>query len=132
VLIDRSQEEWSKAVYRLTGKQGVDVVVDNIGAATFHSSLRCLRPGGRLLTVGNTSGPRFEIDNRLLFYKHLTIIGSTMGPAADFRTVMNLIFEGKLRPVIDSTFPLSEAPEAMKRMESGDFYGKLVLRISDD
>jgi D-arabinose 1-dehydrogenase-like Zn-dependent alcohol dehydrogenase len=62
----------------------------------------------------------------------LTIIGSTMGPSADFRTVMNLIFEGKLRPVIDSVFPLSEAQETMKRMESGDFYGKIVLHISDD
>jgi NADPH:quinone reductase-like Zn-dependent oxidoreductase len=132
VLIDRSQEEWSKAVYRLTNKQGVDVVVDNVGAATFQSSLRCLRPGGRLLTVGNTSGPKFEIDNRFLFYKHLVIIGSTMGPAADFRTVMNLVFDGKLRPVIDSIYPLSEAREAMKRMESGDFYGKIVLHVSDD
>ena len=74
VLINRQEVNWSKAVYKLTNKRGVDVVVDNVGAATFMSSLRALKRGGRLLTVGNTSGPKFELDNRFLFSKHLSMI----------------------------------------------------------
>src|SRR5687768_617446 len=83
VLIDRSKEEdWSKAVFLITKKGGVDVVVDNVGT-TFMQSLRALRKGGRLLTVGNSAGPRFEIDNRYLFAKHLSIIGSSMSTLDD-------------------------------------------------
>jgi NADPH:quinone reductase-like Zn-dependent oxidoreductase len=131
-LVDRSQEDWGKAVFRLTGKQGVDVVVDNVGAATFAASLRSLRMGGRLLTVGNTAGANLEIDNRFIFYKHLSILGSTMGTIADFHTVMSLVFAGKLCPPIDSVFPVAKASEALARMESGDFFGKIVLHVSDD
>jgi NADPH:quinone reductase-like Zn-dependent oxidoreductase len=132
VLIDRSQADWGKAVFQATGKQGVDVVVDNVGAPTFATSLRSLRMGGRLLTVGNTAGPKIEIDNRLVFYKHLSILGSTMGGVADFHTVMGLVFAGKLCPPIDRTFPMSEAPDALARLEAGEVFGKIVLHISDD
>ena len=127
ILIDRSKEDWSHAIFKLTQRRGADVVVDNVGAETFFRSIRSARKGGRILTVGNTSGPKFELDNRHLFGKHLTIIGSSMGPHADFMTVMELVFEGKLTPVIDSTFPLSEAQAAHRKMESGDFFGKIVL-----
>ncbi len=126
-LIDRSKEDWSKVVFKLTRQRGVDVVVDNVGAETFFRSIRAARKGGRILTVGNTSGPKFELDNRYLFGKHLTIIGSSMGPHTDFLTVMGLVFEGKLTPVIDSTFPLEEAQAAQRKLESGDFFGKIVL-----
>ncbi len=126
-LIDRSKEDWSKVVFKLTRQRGVDVVVDNVGAETFFRSIRAARKGGRILTVGNTSGPKFELDNRYLFGKHLTIIGSSMGPHTDFLTVMDLVFEGKLTPVIDSTFPLEEAQAAQRKLESGDFFGKIVL-----
>jgi len=129
VLIDRTQEEdWSKTVYRLTGKRGVDVVVDNVGT-TFPLSLRTLRKSGRLLTVGNTGGPRFEIDNRFIFGKHLSIIGSTMGTLADFAEVMGLVTTGKLRPVIDRTYPLPDACQAQERLESGQQLGKITLDI---
>ncbi len=107
----------------------MDVVVDNVGAATFQSSLRALRRGGRLLTVGNSSGPRFEIDNRYLFGKHLTIIGSSMGTSIDYERVMSLVFKGRLRPVIDTVYPLEQAPTALRRLQDGDVVGKLVLRI---
>jgi NADPH:quinone reductase-like Zn-dependent oxidoreductase len=128
VLINRREEpNWSKAVYLASGKQGVNVVVDNVGAATYTHSLRCLAKGGRLLTVGNTSGPTFEFDNRLIFGKHLAIIGSTMGPQADFVTVMELVFSGRLRPVIDSVYPLREGVTALQRLERGEVSGKLVL-----
>lgn len=127
VLIDRSQEaDWARAVYVQTSKRGVDVVVDNVGS-TFPLSFRALRKGGRLLTVGNTGGPKFEIDNRFIFGKHLTLLGSTMGTRADFDQVMGLVFEGRLRPVIDRVYPLDEVREAETRLERGEQFGKIVL-----
>jgi NADPH:quinone reductase-like Zn-dependent oxidoreductase len=114
-------------VYSLTNKRGVDVVVDNVGAGTLPLSLRAARKGGRILTVGNTGGPKFEFDNRYMFAKHLTYLGSTMGTRADFAQVMGLIFAGKLRSVIDETFVLRDARRAHERMEQGEFFGKIVL-----
>ena len=128
-LIDRSQtDNWAKEVYRLTGKRGVDVVVDNVGT-TFPLSFRAARKGGRILTVGNTGGPKFQIDNRYIFGKHLSVIGSTMSPQSDFREVMRLVFAGKLRPVLDRTFPLAEARAAQERLASGKQMGKITLEI---
>ncbi|MDT8307566.1 MAG: zinc-binding dehydrogenase, partial [Anaerolineae bacterium] len=127
VLINRHEEDWGRAVYQATGRQGVDVVVDNVGAATYHTSLRSLKKGGRLLTVGNTSGPRFELDNRLLFGKHLSIIGSTMGTQRDYEAVMGFVFAGRLQPLIDTVYPLADGVTALRRLESGDVAGKLVL-----
>jgi NADPH:quinone reductase-like Zn-dependent oxidoreductase len=128
-LIDRTKEDWSKAVFARTNKRGVDVVVDNVGKDTLFSSIRAARRGGRILIVGNTSGPIAEIDLRYLFRKHISIIGSTMAPHKDFVTVMNLIFDGKLRPVIGAVFPLEDASDAHRRMEYGDIFGKIVLEV---
>lgn len=129
ILIDRSKEEnWSKSVFLATNKRGVDVVVDNVGT-TFMHSLRALRKGGRLLTVGNSGGPKFEIDNRYMFAKHLSIIGSTMSTLEDFREVMNLIVGGKLKPVMDATFPLKDAATAQARLEKNENFGKITLDI---
>ena len=129
ILIDRSKEEdWSKAVFLATNKRGVDVVVDNVGT-TFMLSLRALRKGGRLLTVGNSGGPKFEIDNRYLFAKHLSIIGSTMSPLSDFKEVMDLIVAGKLKPVLDKTYPLEEAAGAQERLWKNENFGKITLEI---
>lgn len=123
---------WSRAIYQLTAKRGVDVVVDNVGAATFNDSLRAAARGGRILTVGNTSGPQVTIDNRLIFGKHLSLLGSTMGPHEDYVTVMRLIFKGLLKPVIDRSFPLDQVQDAHRALESGDHFGKLVLDVSAD
>ncbi len=129
VLIDRSQHEnWAKEVYRQTNKRGVDVVVDNVGT-TFPLSFRALRKGGRLLTVGNTGGPKFEIDNRFIFGKHLSLIGSTMGTLDDFAAVMPLVADGTLKVPLDKTFPLAEAAEAHRRLESNQQLGKITLAI---
>jgi len=129
ILIDRSTDEnWSKQVYLLTEKRGVDVVVDNVGT-TFMQSFRSARKGGRILTVGNTAGAQFEIDNRLIFGKHLSLIGSTMSTQSDFRKVMELIGEGKFKPLIDRVFPLSEAKAAQDYLEGGYQFGKIVLKI---
>jgi NADPH:quinone reductase-like Zn-dependent oxidoreductase len=128
ILIDRSKEDWGKRIYQLTAKRGVDVVVDNVGAATMMSSFRAVRRGGRILTVGNTSGPTFEIDNRFVFGKQISILGSTMGTLNDFTTVMKLVFDGKIKIPIDATFPLSEVRQAHEKMEKGDYFGKILLR----
>jgi NADPH:quinone reductase-like Zn-dependent oxidoreductase len=128
-LIDRSKDEnWSKAIYNLTGKRGVDVIVDNVGT-TYAQSFRAACKGGRILTVGNTGGAKFEIDNRFMFAKHLSLIGSTMGTRQDFSEVMGLVTAGILRPVLDREFSLAEAAAAHERLQSGEQLGKITLLI---
>ena len=129
ILIDRSKKtDWAKAVFLATNKRGVDVVIDNVGT-TFQSSLKTLRKGGRLLTVGNSAAPRFEIDNRYIFAKHLSILGSTMGTLKDFSEVMGLVFAGKLKPVLDKTYSLKDAVIAQERLWNGENFGKIILDI---
>ena len=84
---------------------------------------------GRILIVGNTSGPQAEVDLRYIFRKHISVIGSTMAPHSDFVAVMQLIFDGKLKPIISATFPLEQAVEAHRLMEKGDIFGKIVLTL---
>lgn len=129
-LINRNTDadgNWGKVLFKQTGKKGVDVVVDNVGAPTMMMSIRACRPGGRVLTVGNTAGPKFELDNRYLFFRHVSLIGSTMGTRADFRQVMQLVFDGKLSAVIGATFPMDQIVEAHHMLETGDVFGKIVL-----
>jgi NADPH:quinone reductase-like Zn-dependent oxidoreductase len=127
--VNRNQEKWGDAIFEATGRKGVDIVVDNVGAETYMTSLRSLKRGGRLLTVGNTSGALFEFDNRYIFGKHLSILGTTMGPIKAYNEVMELLFSGRLDPVIDSVYPLDDGIKALKRLDVGDNTGKLVLRI---
>lgn len=128
-LIDRSKEEnWSKTIFSLTAKRGVDVVVDNVGT-TFPLSFRSAAKGGRILTVGNSGGAKFEIDNRQIFGKHLSVLGSSMGTRADFATVMDLIYAGKLNPVLDRDYPLKDARAAQECLEQGKQCGKITLTI---
>ena len=108
--------------------KGVDVVVDNVGT-TFPLSFRAASKGGRILTVGNSGGAKFEIDNRQIFGKHLSILGSSMGTRADFATVMDLVFAGKLKPVLDHDFILKDAQSALERLEKGEQLGKITLTI---
>ncbi|RMG89892.1 MAG: alcohol dehydrogenase [Chloroflexi bacterium] len=130
ITINRAETpEWGREIYKLTGKQGVDVVVDNVGAATFNDSIRSARIGGRILVVGNTSGPHVDLDMRYIFAKHLSIIGSTMGPHQDYVRVMSLLFEGKLKAVIGAVFPLQEARKAQEVLENFQTFGKVVLEI---
>jgi acryloyl-coenzyme A reductase len=128
-LIDRSQEEnWSRTVYELTARRGVNVVVDNVGT-TFPLSFRAAAKGGRILTVGNTASAKFEIDNRYIFNKHLSILGSTMGTHTDFTMVMGLIFAGRLTPPVGDVFLLSQAMAAQECLENDRQMGKIVLEI---
>jgi NADPH:quinone reductase-like Zn-dependent oxidoreductase len=132
VTINRQETpEWSKAVYQMTDKQGVDVVVDNVGVQTFNNSIRCARIGGRILVVGNTSGFYVEIDLRQIFARQIAIIGSTMGPHQDYVRVMRLVFDGVLKPVIGATLPLSQFKVGQQLMEQGDIFGKIVLEVDN-
>jgi NADPH:quinone reductase-like Zn-dependent oxidoreductase len=127
VLNYREDLQWSKALYKMTDRRGVDVVVDNVGQATLAQSMRAVARGGRIVIVGNTSGPKTEIDIRFIFGKQISIIGSTMGSHQDFRDVMALVWEGKLKPVVDRVMALSEGKEAFAALERGEQFGKIVL-----
>ena len=126
-VIDRSQLDWGREIFRLTERQGVDVVVDNVGAATINTSMRVAARGGRIVIIGNTSGPQVEIDIRYIFSKQISLIGSTMGSHQDFREINALLWSGKLKPVISRVMPLGEGREAFALMERGDQFGKIVL-----
>jgi NADPH:quinone reductase-like Zn-dependent oxidoreductase len=127
VLDYRDDPEWSKSIYKLTGRRGVDVVVDNVGQATWGDSLRAVARGGRVVTVGNTSGPIASTDIRFIFGKQISIIGSTMGSHQDYRDVMARVFDGTFRPVVDRVLPLDRGVEAMAILERGEQCGKIVL-----
>ncbi len=126
-VLDRSRVDWGRELMNMTGKRGVDVVVDNVGAATLAVSMKAVARGGRIVIVGNTSGPLTEIDIRYIFSKQISIIGSTMGTHQDFRELMPLLWNGPLRPVMDRVMPLGEGRVAFDIMEKGEQYGKIVL-----
>jgi NADPH:quinone reductase-like Zn-dependent oxidoreductase len=127
VVVDRSTSDWVREVLKLTGKRGVDVVVDNVGHATLMGSMQAAARGGRIVIVGNTSGPKAEIDIRFIFGKQISVIGSTMGNHQDFRQVLDLLGQGRLKPVIDRVVPLGEGIDAYRAMEAGESFGKILL-----
>jgi NADPH:quinone reductase-like Zn-dependent oxidoreductase len=127
--VNYARTDWTKAVREWTGKRGVDVVLDNVGAPTWAGSLRALAAGGRLVTCGATAGPIGETDIRIVFWKHLRIIGSTMSNRKEFRDVMGQLFAGRLRPVLDRTFPLAETAAALEVLRKGEQFGKLVITV---
>ena len=126
-VINYKTEDWSKAVFLASAKRGVDVVVDNVGQATWMQSIRALARGGRLVTVGNTSGYQAVTDVRFLYSKQISLIGSTMGSHQDYREVMQLVFQGVLKPTIYRVLPLSQGREAHAILERGEQFGKVVL-----
>jgi NADPH:quinone reductase-like Zn-dependent oxidoreductase len=131
LAIDRTAEpNWSKTIFAATGRRGVDVVVDNVGAATWGSSLRCLARGGRLLTVGGTTGYEAVTPVNQMFGRHLSIIGSTMGTQTDFEAVMAQVWAGRIQPVVDQVFPLTDYPVALARMMAGEAFGKILVQVT--
>jgi len=129
VLINYKALPWSKAIWELTGKRGVDVIVDHVGEATFKESVRTLRRGGRIVVPGATTGPMLELDARYLFWRQLSVLGSTMANQREFEEVMKLVFMGRLKPVVDRVFPLAKAREAHEYLARGDQFGKVVLAV---
>lgn len=123
--------DFSKFVYfELTKRHGIDVVIDNVGQATFPTSIRLLRPGGRLITCGATTGPLSQIQINQIFWKHLEIKGSTMSNQGEFREAMQFVFKQKVSPIIDKIFLLEKVMEAEKYLSEAKQFGKILLQIS--
>ena len=127
VVYDREKVDFAREVWRDTDKACVDMVFDTVGEGVWQQCLRSLGLGGRLVTSGATTGSRGITEIRLLFWKQLTVMGSTMGTPAEFRRVMRLVFEGSFDPVIHQVLPLDQARTAHEMLESGRVFGKLVL-----
>jgi NADPH:quinone reductase-like Zn-dependent oxidoreductase len=127
--INHARKDFLKEVRRITDGRGVDVCADSVGEATWARSLKCLAKGGRLVTCGATTGALPETDVRRIFWNQLSILGSTMGSRTDFRNMLRFVRNRRIRPVVDSAFPLEEARRAVARMEKGEQFGKIVLRI---
>jgi NADPH:quinone reductase-like Zn-dependent oxidoreductase len=129
VTLNHRTQKVATEVRALTNKRGVDVVVENVGAATWDDSLRCLRRGGRLVTCGATSGPQVNLDLRRLFWHHWSILGSTMGNAAEYAEIVRRLGKGELRPVVDRVYPLAEARVAFERLAKAAQLGKVVVEL---
>ena len=126
-VINHKSQKIKDEVRRLTGKRGVDVAFEHVGTATWDDSLASLARGGRLVTCGATTGYDAKIDLRFLFSRQLSILGSYMGTKSEFATVLKLVADGRLKPVVDRTFPLKDCAAAHTYLESGDQFGKVVL-----
>src|SRR5436309_1664656 len=107
----------------------VEVVVENVGEATWDTSLRVLGRGGRLVTCGATTGPQVAIDLRRVFWYHWTIMGSTLGTLAEYAEIVRRLGRGELRPVVDRVYPLAEARAALERLAEGGQFGKIAIEI---
>jgi NADPH:quinone reductase-like Zn-dependent oxidoreductase len=129
VTLNHEVVDVSHEVRKLTNKRGVDVVVENPGEATWEQSLRSLSKMGRLVTCGGTTGPMVTTDVRRLFWNQYTIMGSTMGNATEYRRIVGLLAQGRLRPHIDQEFPFENATDAFRRLERGEQLGKIVVRV---
>ena len=125
--INYTRDDWPKEVRRVTGRRGVDVVVEHTGAATWPGSISSLKNNGRLVTCGATSGFDARTDLRQVFFRHLTLLGSFMGSKAELLEAMKFVAQVKIRAVVDRVFPLSEARQAHELMENRGQFGKIVL-----
>ena len=128
--IDHTKQKISDEVRRLTNKRGVDVVFEHVGVATWEQSILSLATGGRLVTCGATTGSAAQIDLRFLFARQLSLLGSYMGSRAELYTVLKLVGEKRLRPVIDRVFRLADAVQAHRRLEQREQFGKVVLTVA--
>ena len=126
--IDHYKQKISEEVKRITNKAGVDIVFEHVGKSTWEESMKCLKPGGTLVTCGATTGPEVGIDLRFVYLRQFSILGSYMGTMGELHEVLGHVFSGKLKPVVDTTFPLKEARAAHERMEKSEMFGKIVLK----
>jgi NADPH:quinone reductase-like Zn-dependent oxidoreductase len=129
--VNHASEDVVEAVKEATGGSGADIVVEHVGEATWKTSLQAAATEGRIVVCGATSGPNPPAQLHRIWWKQLSILGSTMGTRADFAGVYDLVARGTAKPIIDRVFPLSEAAAAHEHLESGKQFGKVVLKISD-
>jgi NADPH:quinone reductase-like Zn-dependent oxidoreductase len=129
VALDYRKVDVGRKVRELTGKRGVDVVVDSVGAATWRASLAAAAKKGRIVTCGATSGPNPEEEIRIIFWKQLSILGSTMGTDGEFAALLQAVERKQVLPIVDTTFGLEEVRAAYERLESGAGFGKVVVRV---
>ncbi len=127
--IDHYRQDISAEVKKLTGKRGVDVVVEHVGEATWTKSVESLAPAGRLVTCGATTGFDARVDLRYLFSRQYSLLGSFMGTMGELHQVLKFVFRGQLKPVIDRVYPLSEIRAAHERLERKEQFGKVVLTL---
>jgi NADPH:quinone reductase-like Zn-dependent oxidoreductase len=127
VVYDREREDFAERVREDTGRRGVDVVVENVGEATWERSVRSLAPDGRLVTYGATTGATGRIDLRVLFWKQLRLIGSTMASLPEFSDMLRAAFAGRLEPVVDRIYPLAAIREAHEHLEAGHQFGNVLV-----
>ena len=128
-VIDHYQQDISAEVKKITGKRGVDVVVEHVGTATWPKSTESLAPSGRLVTCGATTGFDARIDLRFLFYKQWSLLGSFMGTMGELHQVLKFVFRGQIKPVVDRTFPLNQIADAHRHLENKEQFGKVVLTL---
>lgn len=127
LVVDYTAEDVEEAVRRHTAKRGVDVVIDSVGENTWMTSLKAVRRGGRIVTCGATTGPNPAEEIRLIYWKQISILGSTMASDREFRALLAAVASGRLVPRIDRVLPLSRAVEAYRLLEEGRQFGKVLL-----
>jgi NADPH:quinone reductase-like Zn-dependent oxidoreductase len=127
--IDHYKQKISQEVRRITDKEGADIVVEHVGAATWEESMKSLKSGGTIVTCGATTGPEVALDLRFLFSRQLAFYGSYMGTMAELYEVLAHVFAGRLKAVVDRTFGLQEAQAAHEYMEASRMFGKIVLTL---
>ncbi len=125
--IDHYRQKVSDEVKKITAKRGVDIVFEHVGKASWPESMKSMRPGGRLVTCGATTGPEASFDIRFLFSRQLSFLGSYMGYMGELHEVLKHVFSGRLKPVVDKSFPLREVRAAHERLEKSEMFGKIVL-----
>lgn len=127
VAIDYTTEDVVDRIRQLTDKRGVDLVVDNVGKDTWRDSLECVRRGGRVVTCGATTGNDAVTPINRVYWKHVSIHGTTMSNRREFEAISRLVIGGRIEPIVDRAFPLEEAPAALARMEQAEQFGKILV-----
>jgi NADPH:quinone reductase-like Zn-dependent oxidoreductase len=128
-LINYRTQDFVEETKKITGRAGVDVIFDHIGPDTFAGNFKAIKWGGRIVTCGSTSGGNVDLNLRALFFKRISLLGSTMGPMADQLAVWKLLCQKKLHPVVDRVFPVGEVGKAHEYVESRKAFGKVVLDL---
>lgn len=126
--IDHYKQKISEEVKKITAKRGVDVVLEHVGAATWGESMKSLTPGGTIVTCGATTGAEAQIDLRFLYSRQLSFLGSFMGTMGDLHEVLGHVFAGRLKAVVDRSFPMSETAAAHEYLAKSAMFGKVLLK----